>query len=271
MREKSALPQSLPSEGLCILNGDDASCRAMAATTKAAVQFTSVVGRADWFATDVRFHAMGTTFLLNGERQVTLPRMGTHNVYNALAVIAAASRLGVPEAIVLQQLAAVPSASRRLEPKFVGGVTIFDDTYNMNPKSAAAALHALAGLGGVGRRIVVFGEMLELGAHSQSLHEALGGDVAATRQDLLVCVGDGARPIAAGALAAGMPATTVHCVADAAAAFGLVRSAVQPGDHVLCKASRRIALDRLVDRLVGELGVQPFPAKSGAGSEHGAP
>ena len=82
----------------------------MSSPKNAGLQFTSVAGEADWFATDLSFHALGTSFLLNGERPVTLPGLGTHNVYNALAVIAAAHRLGVPEEDVLQQLACVPSA-----------------------------------------------------------------------------------------------------------------------------------------------------------------
>lgn len=264
-REKASLPMGLPEEGLCILNGDDAACRAMLEVTKAKVQFTSVTRAADWFATDVSFHALGTTFLLQGERPVTLPCLGTHNVYNALAVIAAASWLGVAEEIVLQTLATLPSTARRLEPKCVGGVTIFDDTYNMNPQSARAALQALAGLSGPGRRIAVFGEMLELGAESVALHRALGAEVVRTRHDLLVCVGAGAGPIADGALAGGMSKCDVFRVPDVAAALALLRSAVVPGDRVLCKASRRIALDHLVDRLIAELDVTA-PAATGQGS-----
>jgi UDP-N-acetylmuramoyl-tripeptide--D-alanyl-D-alanine ligase len=252
-REKAALAAALPEGGLCILNGDDAACRAMARLTKADVQLTSVTRAADWFATDVRFHALGTTFLLQGERPVTLPRLGTHNVYNALAVIAAASRLGVAEQDVLEALATVPSAARRLEPKRAGGVTVFDDTYNMNPQSATAALQALAGLPGPGRRIAVFGEMLELGEHSDALHRGVGADAAHTKQDELVCVGDGAAAIAAGALTAGMRPAAVHLVRDADEALQLLRTLVRAGDRVLCKASRRIALDRLVDRLLAEL------------------
>ena len=255
-REKSALPAGLPEDGLCILNGDDAACRAMAAVTRAKVELFRVEHEADWFATDVRFHALGTTFLLQGRRQVTLPRLGTHNVYNALAVIAAASHLGVAEEDVLQALATVPSAQRRLEPKLAGGVTVFDDTYNMNPQSAAAALHALAGLSGGGRRIAVFGEMRELGEQSELLHRGLGAEVAATRQDLLVCVGAGARAIADGALGAGMAAAAVHQVPDQDQALQLLRACLRPGDRVLCKASRAVALDQLVDRLVADLGTE---------------
>jgi UDP-N-acetylmuramoyl-tripeptide--D-alanyl-D-alanine ligase len=268
-REKAALAAELPAGGLCILNGDDAACRAMAALTKAEVQFFSCSRSADWFATDVRFHALGTTFLLQGQRPVTLPRLGTHNVYNALAVIAAASRLGVAEEDILQALAKVPSAARRLEPKLVAGITVFDDTYNMNPQSAAAALQALAGLVGPGRRIAVFGEMLELGHDSIALHRELGAEVARTRQDLLVCVGDGASPIADGAIAAGVPAARVHRVADLDAALRLLRDLVRAGDRVLCKASRRIALDRLVDRLVAELGASGVAGGDAGGAEEG--
>lgn len=261
-REKSSLPAGLPDDGLCILNGDDANCRAMAAATKAEVQFFRVGAgadgvKADWFATDVRFHALGTTFLLQGKRPVTLARTGTHSVYNALAVIAAASRLGVAEETILAALSRVPPASRRLEPKVAGGVTVFDDTYNMNPQSAAAALQALAGLAPGGRRLVVFGEMRELGPDGPALHRQVGAEVARTKQDLLVVVGDGAGPIADGALAGGMPVAAVHRVADQDAALALLRGAVRPGDRVLCKASNGVRLDRLVDRLVADLGGQP--------------
>jgi UDP-N-acetylmuramoyl-tripeptide--D-alanyl-D-alanine ligase len=266
-REKSALPAGLPEDGLCILNGDDASCRAMAESTRARVQFTSVTRVTDWFATDVRFHALGTSFLLQGERPVTIPRLGTHNVYNALNVIAAACHLGVAEEDVLRALATVPSAARRLEPKRVGEITVFDDTYNMNPQSARAALQAIAGLGGPGRRIVVFGEMLELGPESRRLHEELGAEVARTRQDLLLCVGDGARGIGDGALGAGMDARRVHQVADVAQAFDLLQRELRPQDRVLCKASRRIALDRLVDRLLAEPG--PVASPERGATEHG--
>jgi UDP-N-acetylmuramoyl-tripeptide--D-alanyl-D-alanine ligase len=268
-KEKSSLPAGLPDDGLCILNGDDANCRAMAAASKAEVQFFRVGsasggGPTDWFATDVRFHALGTTFLLQGKRPVTLARLGTHSVYNALAVIAAASRLGVAEDAIVDALSRLPAASRRLEPKVVAGVTVFDDTYNMNPQSAAAALQALAGLAPGGRRIAVFGEMRELGAESVALHRQVGADVARTRQDLLVAVGGGgADAIADGAVAAGLPAARVCRVPDIDAALALLRAEVRAGDRVLCKASRGVQLDRLVDRLVADLGA----ASGGAGAE----
>lgn len=252
-REKANLVYGVPADGLCILNGDDASCRAMAADCVAPVEFTSVQRESHWFATELQFHAMGTTFLLRGERPVTVPGLGTHVVYNALAALAAAAHLGVAEDDVLDALAALPPTERRLEPKVAGGVTVYDDTYNMNPESARAALHALSGLTGPGRRIAVFGEMLELGDASESLHRELGRQVAATTQDFLVTVGAGAGPIADGAVAAGMARRRVHRVDDVECARVLLLDLLRPQDRVLCKASRRVALDRLVDTLVDSL------------------
>lgn len=271
-KEKSALPAAVDDDGLCILNGDDVACRAMAEVTRARTQFVAVDRPADWFATDVRFHGLGTTFLLQGQRPVTLPRLGTHNVYNALFVIAAASELGLPEGEVLQALAQAPAAARRLEAKQAGGVTVFDDTYNMNPASARAGLQALMGLQGAGRRIAVFGEMLELGQSSEQMHRDLGRDAAAAGLHHLVCVG--APALAEGALAAGMAAQAVHRVADVAGALAVLRELVREGDRVLCKASRRVQLDRLVDQLLAALAGRaaaaagaPVAPAAGAGAE----
>jgi UDP-N-acetylmuramoyl-tripeptide--D-alanyl-D-alanine ligase len=128
----------------------------------------------------------------------------------------------------------------------------------MNPGSARSALQAIAGLCTATvpkpRRIAVFGAMLELGGDSDPMHRAVGAEVAATGQDMLVCVGKEALPIGDGAVQAGMAGHSVHVVDDIGAAVELLRGLLRSGDFVLCKASRRFALDRLVDRLLAELG-----------------
>jgi UDP-N-acetylmuramoyl-tripeptide--D-alanyl-D-alanine ligase len=254
--EKGCLPASLPEHGLCVLNGDDAACRRMAARTAATVQYFSLRDPgADWFATQIRSDGGRTRFLLRGERPVVLPRLGEHFVANALAVLAAATWLGMPEEQVVEALAQAPSAARRLEPKSARGATILDDTYNMNPASARAALHALAAAAVPGaRRWVVFGAMRELGADAEALHRELGGAVARGDFERLVCVGAGAAAIADGAVAAGLPVARVHVVADVAAAHDLLVRDLRATDVVLCKASRSVQLDRLVDRLTADGG-----------------
>jgi UDP-N-acetylmuramoyl-tripeptide--D-alanyl-D-alanine ligase len=209
---------------------------------------------ADWFATDVSFHGLGTSFRLQGETPVTLPRLGSHNVYNALFTVAAATELGVPLDDIVAGLCEVPPTARRLECKRLGDVSVIDDTYNSNPASARAALLALSGLPSKGRRFVVLGEMLELGVRSAEFHTALGGEVAAAPVDVLITVGVGAQGIAAAAVAAGMDRDSVHALADGSAALAYLRGALCSGDWLLCKASRGVGLDRLVDDLADVLG-----------------
>lgn len=255
-QEKGCLPASLPEHGLCVLNGDDAACRRMAARTAATVQYFSLRDPgADWFATGIRSDGGRTRFLLRGERPVVLPRLGEHFVANALAVLAAATWLGMPEEQVVEALVQAPSAARRLEPKTARGAVVLDDTYNMNPASARAALHALAAAALPGaRRWVVFGAMRELGADAEALHRELGAAVARGDFERLVCVGPDAAAIADGAVAAGLPVARAHVVADVDAAHELLVHELRATDVVLCKASRSVQLDRLVDRLTAAGG-----------------
>lgn len=252
--EKSNLIAALPENGLAILNGDDPACVGMAEVSDAPVQFVRVDAEADWFATDVSFHGLGTSFRLQGETPVTLPRLGSHNVHNALFSIAAARALDVPLDAILAGLCEVQPSARRLECKKVGEVSIIDDTYNSNPASARAALIALSGLRAQSRRIAVLGEMLELGDLSDQLHAEVGAQVAAYDVDLLVAVGPGTAGLAEAARRAGMRKDQVRHLPDAEAAIAELEAELRPGDWLLCKASRGVGLDRLVDALQQRLG-----------------
>jgi UDP-N-acetylmuramoyl-tripeptide--D-alanyl-D-alanine ligase len=123
---------------------------------------------------------------------------------------------------------------------------IVDDSYNASPGSVAAALELLAGM--PGRRIAVLGEMLELGSEHEAGHRRVG-EAAAELADRLLVVGDGATAMADAARRAGMPADAIATVTDREAARDLLLADLRPGDVVLVKASRGIALDLLVDEL----------------------
>ena len=129
-------------------------------------------------------------------------------------------------------------------------MTIVDDSYNASPASVAAAIELLAGL--PGRRIAVLGEMLELGEGHVSGHRAVG-EAAAAAVELLVVVGPGAASIADAARDGGLAEDAVVRVADRDAALDALRPRLRPGDVVLVKASRGVALDLLVDQLAAEL------------------
>jgi UDP-N-acetylmuramoyl-tripeptide--D-alanyl-D-alanine ligase len=133
----------------------------------------------------------------------------------------------------------------------LSGVTLIDDSYNASPGSVLAALDLLAGL--PGRHVAILGEMLELGDGHEAGHLTVG-DAAAGVAELLVVVGRDARGIVDGAIAAGMDPTRIHHVVDDEDALEVVRPRLREGDTVLVKASRGIALDRVVNALRLELG-----------------
>jgi UDP-N-acetylmuramoyl-tripeptide--D-alanyl-D-alanine ligase len=133
-------------------------------------------------------------------------------------------------------------------------VTIVDDSYNASPGSMLAALDLLAGM--PGRRIAVLGEMLELGDGHEAGHERVGAAAAAV-VDRLVVVGDGAAGIVRGARDAGLAPDALVAAPDRETALAGLEDTVGPGDVVLVKASRGVALDLLVDDLAAALEARP--------------
>ena len=184
-------------------------------------------------------------------RPVRLPLLGRLAVHNALAAAAVGSVVGLAVDEIAAALADGWPVEHRGSVLRAGGVAIVDDTYNASPGSVRAALDLLAGL--PGRRIAVLGEMLELGPAHERGHRAVG-EAAATVVDHLVVVGPGARGIVDGALGAGLPPTRLRLVPDRSAAVPVLLDLLRPGDVVLVKASRGIALDVLVAELVAALG-----------------
>ena len=263
-REKASLFDHVIDDGVAILNLDDAACRKIAGRVSQRVVGVGIYRDAPWKASHIKFHGIGTTFRINDELPVTLPMLGTHNVYNALLCVAAAAELGVEPDVAIRELSRLRPSSRRLEFRRFGDLKVFDDTHNMNPASAGAALQALGGIDDPGRKIVVFGEMLELGAASLLRHRELGAEVATSGADVLVAVGKGAEPIAEGCEAAGMSSNRIVRANDPMHALDLLTELIEDGDLLLCKASRGVALDRLVDGLARSFGVDTTRDEGGA-------
>jgi UDP-N-acetylmuramoyl-tripeptide--D-alanyl-D-alanine ligase len=169
-----------------------------------------------------------------------LPFTSAHMRRNAQAAVAAARAVGVePSGAVDLELSAMRGQVRERGD----GVAVIDDCYNANPLSMRAALDDLATKRPAGRRVAVLGDMLELGPAEREEHRAIGAHAQASDVDVLVTVGP---------LAAEMAQTfagEVHSVADAAEAAALVRGLVAPGDLVLVKASRGVALEAVTEAL----------------------
>jgi UDP-N-acetylmuramoyl-tripeptide--D-alanyl-D-alanine ligase len=254
---KGELIEALPADGTAVLNADDPRVARMAGRTAARVVTYGLSPTADVSAESVRSAGLdGMRFVLRTtvagrrtRRQISIPVLGRLSVHNALAAAAAGLAAGLDMDAVTEGLALGWSAPHRVAVVGAGDVTIVDDTYNASPGSVVAALDLLAGL--PGRRVAVLGEMLELGEAAVAGHREVGVAAAAT-VDLLIVVGDGARGIADGARSAGLDRSRIVTVPDRGAAVDALRARLAPGDAVLVKASRGVALDELVDALVAE-------------------
>ncbi len=242
--EKADLLRALPPTGLAILNADCPRSNYLRRQTQARVVTVGLSAEADYCAHDRSFHNLGTSFLFRG-RRVTVPLMGTHFVYNVLTAVAVAEHLGLPLDDVLEHVSTLPQTPHRLERKCFGDITVFDDTYNANPGSVRAALHAIAGLPAHGhRRVAVLGDMLELGDQSDELHEEIGREVVRARVfDLVLTVGDHSMLIGSQAHNAGI--ATRH-YSNVRALIDDLPVHVRPGDWILVKGSNALGLDRVV-------------------------
>ncbi len=259
---KAELVEALPPAadgGIAILNADDPLVLRMASRTAAAVTTYGFAEDADVRATNVESLGLaGMRFRLHtsaGERGVTIPALGRMAVHNALAATAAGLAAGMTLDEIVPGLAAGSQAPHRSIVIRAGGVVIVDDSYNASPGSVRAALELLAGI--PGRHVAVLGEMRELGAAHDAGHREVG-EVAGRVVDLLLVVdgrpGGAAEAIADGARAAGLDPERVIVAADAGAAVEALRTRLGPGDIVLVKASRGVALERVVEGLAEALG-----------------
>lgn len=254
---KSEMVVDLPETAVAILNADDDRVARMASRTAARVVTFGHSTIADLRAEEVDLTIAGTRFtLVVGEerRDVQLRILGEHHVMNALAAISVALELGVDLDRAIAALEAVPRAERWRMELFerADGVTIINDAYNASPDSVAAALKTLAHLSRQeGRRsVAVLGEMAELGEFALEEHDRIGR--LAVRLDIgqLVVVGDGARHIHAAAGLEGSWDGESVLVADADAAYDVLRDVLRNGDIVIVKSSNSAGLRHLGDRLV---------------------
>ncbi len=188
----------------------------------------------------------GTRFCINGRERYRVGLVGAHNAVNAAFAVVVARRLGVGESEIASGLFEAVGPEMRLEVGRVGPVTVINDAYNANPDSMLAALGTLADFSG-GRKVAVIGDMLELGSASEAEHEGLGAWIEREKPAEVV--------VGVGALAGAISSGLTHRFARAdEKAVGRIVEMIEPGDIVLVKGSRAVALERVVEGLVRRFG-----------------
>jgi UDP-N-acetylmuramoyl-tripeptide--D-alanyl-D-alanine ligase len=246
-RAKYELVEALPVDGLAVLNGDDERVREFGrGMGERAVLFGSGEGCAVRAVEMEELGLNGTAFtVVAGEEtlRIVLRLPGRHNVMNALAAIAVGRLSGVDLGEACGALERMRPTERRGNVLTWRGAEIVNDTYNSNPQAMEGMVEALRGTEAK-RRIVMAGEMLELGAEGASLHRSCGAAMAGL--DFVVGVRGLARELVDGARAAGVAAEFVE---TAELAGEWLRTNLREGDVVLLKASRGVRLERALEAL----------------------
>jgi UDP-N-acetylmuramoyl-tripeptide--D-alanyl-D-alanine ligase len=253
--EKTELIAALPSDGVAVLNGEDAWSRRMAHRSPARVVWVGDSPDAAWRAENVQMTENGLAFqLVHGEKRaaVRLPVFNRVMACNALLAAAVGGECGLSLEEIAQGLESVTLPGARMQVTGTEGVRILNDAYNANPDSMKAALLALKEFPGAQRRLAVLGSMGELGRQAAELHRVVGAFAAEVGIDLLIAVGPNADACRAGALSGGLDANKISVVLDAEEAAVALMPHLRDGDVVLVKGSRFMGLERLVGMISGK-------------------
>jgi UDP-N-acetylmuramoyl-tripeptide--D-alanyl-D-alanine ligase len=249
-RGKAELVESLPPDGVAILNYDDPWVRDMANKTRARVLYYGLDPHSDLWADEVEGLGLdGIRFRLhyrNETLHLRVPLIGRHSVHTALRATAVGLVEGLTWQEIINGLRLGHTQLRLVAVRTENGALLLDDTYNASPQSTLAALNLLEELDG--RKVAVLGDMLELGPYEIRGHEMVGVR-AAEVVDELVTVGELGRIIAGAALKSGLPPSSITRLDTTQDAIAYLKPRLGTEDVVLVKGSRGMQMDRIVAAL----------------------
>lgn len=265
-REEAMLVSALREGGCAVVAQDEvlvgavrAQLRSLAGPPRVLVTFGASEG-AEVRVAEVSQSFEGVRFTLNDRTGYTLPLLGRHNALNAAAAIAVGRRLGLTAEDARHGLSSVKGPPMRLDLSTVAGVRMINDAYNANPESMVAAVDTFRDVTAdesvaASRKVLVLGDMLELGEQSAALHrEVLTHALHARCADVLILVGQAMTQAAADLKIQHEPG--VHCLSDLAPPRDAHAAALlRTGDLVLLKGSRGTGVERVVAALVGQAPV----------------
>jgi UDP-N-acetylmuramoyl-tripeptide--D-alanyl-D-alanine ligase len=251
---KAELIEGLHDPKVAYLNNDDSRVRAMAQRFSGKLVAYGVKSSASFKVQQIQDLGLdGSSFTVrhsSRDLQFVLPLLGQHNVANAVAAIAVATTHEVPYEQIREALAEMkPEKMRGQVVKFREGFAVIDDCYNSNPKALSEMIRFVGRLQGYQRKILVAGEMLELGPEGPELHRECGREAAKAGLASVIAVQGQGTEILEGALAAGMDRSRLKFARDAVQAGDLLARMVKKGDVVLIKGSRGVKLEQVLNTL----------------------
>lgn len=252
-KAKAELVEGMKEGGVAILNADDSRVAAMSEMSKGKVVTYGIESAADVRAENISFARFGeTNFTLvagDDRANVTFPLNGKHNILNALAAASVGLQFGMTVNDIASSLASVAPPPQRGEVlHFAEGFTVINDSYNSNPNALLSMVNTLVeGAGAAKRKIVVAGEMLELGEKTVNIHRETGEKIAASGVDMLIGVRGLAKDLVDGAVSSGL--SNAQFAEDSNAAGELLKTIVREGDVILVKGSRGVRTENVIEKL----------------------
>jgi len=254
-KAKSELLQSLDKDGIAILNRDDPYYFKMSKIVKDKKVYTFGIGnKSDIMACNIRMvSGKGMIFTLEVQncksREIYFPLFGRYNIYNALAASGVASALGIGLDLIERGLSSFKPLGLHMQlSNFYKGIKILNDSYNASPLSVKNALETLAEVAQKNRKIVILGDMLELGEKTNFYHREIGKKVAKLSIDILITLGPGGKIIAQSSKEEGMAEERVFSF-EKNRKINLSKkllSLAKPGDFILLKGSREMKMEEIL-------------------------
>lgn len=250
-KAKAELVEGMKTGGTAVLNADDIRVAAMEPLSKGRTVTYGIENHADVMARYIRFNRFGETkFTLafdDETAEVIFPLNGRHNILNSLAAAAVGLSFGMSVQEVAKALETVAPPPQRGEIiHFTEGFTVINDSYNSNPAALLSMVNTLVeGCRTGERKIVVAGEMLELGENAAESHRETGKTIAAMDIDILIGVRGLGKDLVEGA-----SARDARFAEDSDAAGEMLSEIVRPGDVVLVKGSRGVRTEKVIDKLL---------------------
>jgi UDP-N-acetylmuramoyl-tripeptide--D-alanyl-D-alanine ligase len=251
---KAELLEGLHDPKVGYLNNDDPRVRAMARKFSGKIITYGIKSIAAFKVQQIQDLGLeGTAFTVHHDRrdlQFVLPLLGQHNVANALAAIAVGATHDVSWEQIREALAEMkPEKMRGQVVKFREGFAVIDDSYNSNPRALSEMIRFMGKLQGYQRKILVAGEMLELGPEGLEMHRNCGREAAKAGFETIIAVQGQAAEILEGAFEAGMDRSRLKFGRDAVETGDILARTVRKGDVVLIKGSRGVKLEQALNTL----------------------
>jgi len=225
-----------------IINGDDRYLSTINSSSLKVIRF-GLDKANDVCADSIAIKKEMPAFKVNGKYEIRLNLFGRHNIYNALAAVSVAEVCGVCEKSIKATLENFKGPNRRLQLKEIDGIRIIDDAYNSNPLSLKKALEVMKDFKTDGRKILVTGDMLELGEMSKYFHETIVEAINAAGIDMLITVGEHSYNTFIAAGKRGMNKDTLWHFDKPHKAGELLREIAKRGDTILLKGSRGVKME----------------------------